>query len=252
MSNRDAMQVEKGAELIVGSGLKKSYWAGKRELPVVKGVDISLRKGEVLMICGPSGVGKSTLLHMLGLLDPPTSGDVVYRGENLTSSSPGRQAAVRNRSIGFVFQFYHLLPDLDVVENTVLPLMVKNSVFSWFSAKRGHREKARRILASMGLGERLTHRPSQLSGGERQRVAIARALVSEPEILFCDEPTGNLDTKTSGEILEVLWKVKEEFDQTFAIVTHNINLAKQGSRHLNMIDGKIYKPEEMEHAQEKS
>jgi len=138
-----------------------------------------------------------------------------------------------------VFQFYHLLPDLDVVENTLLPLMIRESFFSWFSAKRKHREKVEKVLLSMGLGERLKHRPSQLSGGERQRVAIARALVNDPEILFCDEPTGNLDTKTAGEILRVLWKVKEESDQTIVMVTHNTSLAEQGSRRLDMIDGKL-------------
>jgi lipoprotein-releasing system ATP-binding protein len=196
------------------------------------------------MICGPSGVGKSTLLHMLGLLDPPTEGDVYYLGENVTSASPGRKAYIRNRDFGFVFQFYHLLPDLNVVENALLPLMIRESTFSWYPAKRRYREKVEGILANMGLGERLKHRPTQLSGGERQRVAIARALVNDPQVLFCDEPTGNLDTKTAGEILEVLWKVREDFDQTLVIVTHNASLAAKGTRIMNMIDGKLYRPEE--------
>lgn len=228
------------------AGLKKSYFAGKRELPVIKGVDLSVQAGEVLMICGPSGVGKSTLLHMLGLLDPPSEGNVLYRGENVTMASASRRAYIRNRYIGFVFQFYHLLPDLNVIENTLLPLMVRESTFSWFTTKKRYREKVEDILARMGLAERLRHRPSQLSGGERQRAAIARALVNEPEILFCDEPTGNLDTKTAGEILEVLWKIKEEFNQTLVVVTHNVALAKQGSRRLNMVDGKLYHPDKRE------
>ena len=230
-------------KLLHAGSLSKSYFAGKRELPVVKGVDITVRPGEVLMICGPSGAGKSTLLHMLGLLDPPTGGEIFYQGENVTDASGSRRAYIRNRRFGFVFQFYHLLPDLNVAENTLLPLMITESTFSWLSARRRHRKKVESVLASMGLGERLKHRPTQLSGGERQRVAIARALVNDPEMLFCDEPTGNLDTKTAGEILDVLWKIKEEFKQTLVIVTHNVELAKQGTRRLNMIDGKLHKPD---------
>jgi lipoprotein-releasing system ATP-binding protein len=221
-------------------GLMKSYYAGRRELPVVKGVDLALKRGEVLMICGPSGAGKSTLLHMLGLLDPPTAGEVYYRGEDVTDASPSRKALLRNRDFGFVFQFYHLLPDLDVVENTMLPLMIRESAFSWFGARKRHRRKVEDILAGMGLGERLKHKSSQLSGGERQRVAIARALVNDPEVLFCDEPTGNLDTKTAGEILDVLWKMKEKFDQTLVVVTHNAELAGHGTRQLNMVDGRLH------------
>jgi lipoprotein-releasing system ATP-binding protein len=242
MSSTEAKS-QAGKPLLEAEGLAKSYFAGKRELPVVKGVDLSVKPGEVLMICGPSGAGKSTLLHMLGLLDPPTEGEVIYDGEEVTSASASRRAFIRNRRFGFVFQFYHLLPDLNVTENTLLPLMIAESVFSWFPARRRHREKVESVLASMGLGERLKHRPSQLSGGERQRVAIARALVNDPVLLFCDEPTGNLDTKTAGEILEVLWKIKDEFKQTLVVVTHNAELAKQGTRRLNMIDGKLRKPD---------
>ncbi len=231
-------------ELLRAEGLKKSYFAGKRELPVIRGVDLALRRGEVLVICGPSGAGKSTLLHMLGLLDPPTSGKVYYKGENVTASASRRKSYLRNNQFGFVFQFYHLLPDLDVLENAILPLMVRESFFSWYPARKKYRGKVREVLAKMGLGERLKHRPSQLSGGERQRVAIARALVTDPEVLFCDEPTGNLDTKTAGEILEVLWKVKEDTRATLIIVTHNVQLAKRGSRRLNMLDGKLYRPDE--------
>ena len=244
MSKSDAQPQAKGEELLRAAGLKKSYFAGKRELPVVKGVDLKISRGEVLMICGPSGAGKSTLLHMLGLLDPPTAGEVIYKGENLISAPPWRQASIRNRQIGFVFQFYHLLPDLDVVENALLPLMIRESFLSWFGVKRRYREKVEKVLVSMGLGERLKHRPSQLSGGERQRVAIARALVNDPEILFCDEPTGNLDTKTAEEILKVLWRIRKEFSQTLVVVTHNRALAEQGTRRLNMIDGKLYRPSE--------
>ncbi len=241
--SRTKAKSQAGEVLLEAKGLTKSYYAGKRELPVVKGVDLAVKPGEVLVICGPSGAGKSTLLHMLGLLDPPTGGKVFYDGEEVSTASAGRRAFIRNRRFGFVFQFYHLLPDLNVTENTLLPLMITESIFSWYSARRRRREKVEGVLASMGLGERLKHRPSQLSGGERQRAAIARALVNDPVLLFCDEPTGNLDTKTTGEILEVLWRIKDEFKQTLVVVTHNVELAKQGTRRLNMIDGKLYKPD---------
>lgn len=244
-----AVKPQKGEEtLLRAERIVKSYFAGKRELPVLKGIDLTLKTGEVLMICGPSGAGKSTLLHILGLLDPPTTGQVSYKGENITFASAGRKAYIRNMKFGFVFQFYHLLPDLNVFENTCLPLMIRESVLSWFPARGRYREKVETTLASMGLGERMKHRPSQLSGGERQRVAIARALVTDPEVLFCDEPTGNLDTVTAGEILDVLWKIKEDFDQTFIVVTHNRELAAKGTRQLDMIDGKLYHPGEREPA----
>jgi lipoprotein-releasing system ATP-binding protein len=233
-------------ELLRASGITKSYFAGKRELTVLKGIDLAVAQGEVLIICGPSGAGKSTLLHILGLLDPPTEGDLLYRGESVILASPRRKAFIRNRKFGFVFQFYHLLPDLNVLENTLLPLMIRESTLSWFPAKRQYREKVENTLISVGLGGRLKHRPSQLSGGERQRAAIARALVTDPELLFCDEPTGNLDTKTAGEILDVLWKAREDFGQTMVMVTHNRELARKGTRRLDMIDGKLYQPGERE------
>jgi lipoprotein-releasing system ATP-binding protein len=248
MSNSKAKPEHETVEILRASGISKSYFAGKRELPVLKEIDLTLKSSEVLMICGPSGAGKSTLLHILGLLDPPTGGALLYRGENILSASQGRKAFIRNRKFGFVFQFYHLLPDLNVIENTCLPLMIRESVISWLPARRRYREKVQSTLASMGLSERMKHRPSQLSGGERQRVAIARAIVTDPDVLFCDEPTGNLDTKTAGEILEVLWKIKDDFNQTLIVVTHNKELASKGTRQLDMIDGKLYHPGEREPA----
>jgi len=226
--------------ILKGAGLHKSFYADARELPVLKGVDIEVLRGENLMICGPSGAGKSTLLHILGLLDEPTSGKVFFHGEEITSVSASRKASVRNKDFGFVFQFYHLLPDLNAAENVLLPLMVKCGVFSWHAVKKGYRQKVEEVLNQMGLYERRKHKPNQLSGGERQRVAIARALITDPKIVFCDEPTGNLDTKTAKEIIDILWKVKEQFKETFVIVTHNREITQSGSRTLNMLDGKLY------------
>lgn len=226
--------------ILKGASLYKSFYADRRELPVLKGVDIEVFRGENLMICGPSGAGKSTLLHLLGLLNEPTTGKVFFNGEEVTSASESRKANIRNRDFGFVFQFYHLLPDLSAAENVILPLMVKYGVFSWHAVKKSHRQKVEEILKQMGLYERRKHNPNQLSGGERQRVAIARALITDPKIVFCDEPTGNLDTKTAKEIVDVLWKVKEQFKETFIIVTHNKELAQSGSRTLNMLDGRLY------------
>jgi lipoprotein-releasing system ATP-binding protein len=226
--------------ILKGAGLRKSFYADRRELPVLKGVDLEIFRGENLMICGPSGAGKSTLLHLLGLLDEPTTGKIFFSGEEVTSVSASRKANIRNRDFGFVFQFYHLLPDLSAAENVILPLMVKYGVFSWHAVKKSHRQKVEEILKQMGLYERRKHNPNQLSGGERQRVAIARALITDPKIVFCDEPTGNLDTKTAKEIVDVLWRVKEQFKETFVIVTHNKELAQSGSRTLNMLDGKLY------------
>ena len=169
MSKAEAGRKKGGEVLLRASRIGKSYYAGKRELPIIRNVDLTVRPGEVLMICGPSGAGKSTLLHILGLLDPPTAGEVFYRGENVTAAAGARSAFIRNWRLGFVFQFYHLLPDLNVLENTLLPLMIRESIFSWYPARGRYREKAQDVLKSMGLSERLKHRPSQLSGGERQR-----------------------------------------------------------------------------------
>jgi lipoprotein-releasing system ATP-binding protein len=227
--------------ILKSASLYKSFYADRRELPVLKGVDIEIFRSENLMICGPSGAGKSTLLHLLGLLDEPSAGKIFFNGEEVTSVSERRKASIRNRDFGFVFQFYHLLPDLNAAENVILPLMVKHGVFSWYAVKKNHKQKVEQILSQMGLYERRKHRPNQLSGGERQRVAIARALITDPKIVFCDEPTGNLDTKTAKEIIDVLWKVKEQFKETFVIVTHNREVAQSGSRILNMLDGKLYK-----------
>lgn len=208
-------------------------------LPVLKGIDLDVYPGETLAIIGPSGAGKSTLLHLLGALDLPTDGSVLYRDADLASLPPAALDRWRNQAVGFVFQFYHLFPDLDAVENVLLSAMVRYSMLEYAAKQRALVERAEALLERVGLAERRHHRPSQLSGGEQQRVAIARALLLEPELLLCDEPTGNLDRATGNAILEILWKLKEEGDHTFVIVTHDDRLSEQADRVVLMEDGRV-------------
>ncbi|MFQ5957562.1 MAG: ABC transporter ATP-binding protein [Candidatus Brocadiales bacterium] len=231
------MEEHKNA-LIYAKGIVKDYKIGKSTLRILNGVNLSVLKGEVLIILGRSGAGKSTLLHILGLLDTPTSGEVVYRGENLNRLSSRQQAERRNRHFGFVFQFYHLLPDFTALENVMMPRLIGQKAPSSPNGKTS-REKAMEILDAVGLKQRALHRPDQLSGGERQRVAFARALVNEPEVMFCDEPTGNLDTKNSREIQDLILKLNALKNKTFIIVTHDENFAKLGKRQVRIIDGRI-------------
>ncbi len=223
--------------LMYARDIVKDYKIGKNILRVLNGVNLEVYRGEILTIVGPSGAGKSTLLHILGLLDTPTSGDVIYKGENLNRLSSKQQAERRNRHFGFVFQFYHLLPDFTALENVMMPRLIGYKAPSHPYSKTG-REKAMEILETVGLRERMFHRPDQLSGGERQRVAFARSLINEPEVLFCDEPTGNLDTKNSREIQDLILRLNALNKQTFIIVTHDENFAKLGKRRVRMVDGK--------------
>jgi lipoprotein-releasing system ATP-binding protein len=221
------------SERITARGLTKTYAVGNTKLDVLKGVDIAIEPGEVVAIHGPSGAGKSTLLHILGTLDRPTSGTISYGDLSVNSLSDRALSGLRNERIGFIFQFYHLLPEFTALENVVLPAMV--------SGKRikEARQRARRLLASVGLGEREAHKPDELSGGEQQRVAIARALTNEPEIVFADEPTGNLDESNSREIYSLMSRLNEEYRTTFLIVTHEPSLAGLAGRSLHMADGRI-------------
>jgi len=225
--------------VIAAQGLVKEFRSGDSLLRVLKGVDVEVRRGEFLAIVGPSGAGKSTLLHCLGFLDRPTAGEVRYRDFRAASLADARLAAVRNRHFGFVFQFYHLLPDLTAIENVLLPLMIRHGVGAWMGAGAEARERARALLDRFGLGGRLHHRPAQLSGGERQRVAIARALVNEPDVILCDEPTGNLDQATSQQIQEVLAALHREAGRTFVIVTHDEGVARRADRVIHLVDGRL-------------
>ena len=213
--------------------LYKSYYDGAKELPVLKGIDIEVEKGEILAIIGASGVGKSTLLHLIGGLDRPTQGKVFYENQDIFDFNDRELDRFRNHGVGFVFQFHHLLPEFTAIENVALGALIagKNA--------RDARADARKLLDYVGLSERLEHHPSELSGGERQRVAIARALINQPEVILADEPTGNLDRKTSAAVLDLLWDLNDRFDQTFIIVTHNQALAQRSDRLIHLVDGKV-------------
>jgi lipoprotein-releasing system ATP-binding protein len=215
----------------------KDYPSGEGTLRVLKGITLSIEESKITAIVGPSGAGKSTLLHILGFLDRPSEGDVVYRGQRLSQLDRVQQARTRNMSFGFIFQMYHLMPELTAHENVLLPLMIRHSTGEWMGRRGTLNEKARQLLERLGLGARLHHLPSQLSGGERQRVAIARALIGDPDIVFCDEPTGNLDAATSLEIQKLILDLSKETGKTFLIVTHDPNVAGMAHRQLRLVDG---------------
>ena len=220
-------------------GLHKSYRLDKVKLHVLRGVSFTVERGEFLGVVGASGSGKSTLLHLVGLLDEPDKGEIFLDGVEAGKLSRRRRDRIRCRDVGFVFQFYHLLPELSVLENVLLPAQVDSSILGWLSRRKQVRRKAAEVLDRMGLSERLKHRPKELSGGERQRVAIARALVNGPRILLADEPTGNLDSKTGGQILDVLRQFHLEAGQTIVMVTHDPELTKRADRVLHIRDGRI-------------
>lgn len=211
--------------------LGKAYVHTGKALPVLWDVDLHLEPGDMVAVVGASGVGKSTFLQILGTLDLPTSGSIKFNGEELTTMSPSRLAEFRNRSIGFVFQFHHLLPEFSALENVMMPALIQRQTVAQATAK------ARDILGRVGLTHRLTHRPSELSGGEQQRVALARAMVLEPSLLLADEPTGNLDRHTGESIHQLFLDLNRERGSTLLVVTHNPELAKLMPRRLKMIDG---------------
>lgn len=218
--------------------LHKTYSLGKTKVNVLRGVNLDVQQGEMLAITGASGCGKSTLLHILGALDKPDQGTVSLGGEDLFAASTWRRDAIRNKDVGFVFQFYHLLPEFNVLENVLMPRLVGTSMTKWFASSRSARAKAAEILDTVGLKDRLKHRPKELSGGERQRVAIARAIVNEPRFLLADEPTGNLDAKMGKGIMECLRGLNRN-GQTIVLVTHDPNIANQADRQVRLVDGRI-------------
>ncbi|MBI1375849.1 MAG: ATP-binding cassette domain-containing protein [Phycisphaera sp.] len=227
--------------ILKATSLHKHYQMGREDLHVLRGVDISVRAGEWLCILGASGSGKSTLLHLLGGLDTPDRGDVLFNEQDLFSLSSAERDRFRNRHVGFVFQFYHLLPELNVVENTLISAMVGASLGAWTRRRGELRERAVALLDQLGLGERVRHRPNELSGGERQRVAIARALINQPDVLLADEPTGNLDRKTGATILDVLADLHRDHGQTIVMVTHDQSVADRADRVLTLELGKLQK-----------
>jgi len=219
-------------------GLHKSYHMGATAVKVLKGVDLAVRKGEFVAIIGASGSGKSTLLHIMGALDKPDKGAVKFEKREMSRFGGGELNRFRNDAVGFVFQFYHLLDELNVLENIYLPAMAGKSIAGWFACRKEAKNRAAQLLAQLGLAERARHKPYQLSGGERQRVAIGRALMNEPRLLLTDEPTGNLDSATGNGILEVLERLNDA-GQTIVIVTHDDRIANRAGRTVMLADGKI-------------
>ncbi len=216
--------------LIETTNLTRSYRLGKKTLTVLEGVNLSIQRGEKIFLCGPSGAGKTTLLYTLAGLETPQAGQVVIDGIDLYSLSRAQQSRFRNQRIGYIFQNYHLLPELTALENVMVPGAI---------AGKNHRDQALSALAKVGLADRADHLPAELSGGEQQRVAIARAIVNEPDILFADEPTGNLDSRNSVAILELLLQLVSEKQTTLIVVTHDPGLATHGDRILTIKDGVI-------------
>jgi lipoprotein-releasing system ATP-binding protein len=215
--------------MLTATNIHKKYGT----VEVLKGVDINISKGEVVSIVGPSGSGKSTFLHILGTLDKPDTGEVFLHNQNITGLQGSRLSSFRNSHIGFVFQFHHLLPEFSALENVCIP--------GWIAStdKSAVRKRALELLTMLGLSHRLENKPNQLSGGEQQRVAVARALINSPEVVFADEPTGNLDTANAKELHHLFFELRKQFQQTFLIVTHNEELAQLSDRVLHMKDGKI-------------
>lgn len=220
--------------LVEVQNLTKRFRSGKETLTILKGIDLQIRTGEMMAICGASGVGKSTLLHILGTLEQPSEGNVLYEGTDVFALDDNRAADFRNRVLGFVFQFHHLLPEFTALENVIIPLLIAGE------PRRKAALRGMELLSDVGLTDRSTHKPGELSGGEQQRLAIARALCMNPKIVFADEPTGNLDTTTGEAVHQLLRDLNRERQITFVIVTHNEHLAKKTDRILNMVDGQIY------------
>ena len=220
-------------ELLRLEGVGKAYVHNSTRTEVLQGVNVSIARGELLTVVGPSGAGKSTLLNIIGTVDHPTSGKVLYNGRDLFSQGQRALAEFRNRKLGFIFQFHHLLPEFTALENTMMPARIAG-----FDLKAAEK-KARELLERMGLGPRITHKPGELSGGEQQRVAVARSLVMGPEVVLADEPTGNLDTHTGQEVFEVLRELNRELAMTLIIVTHNEEFARSAPRRVVLVDGRI-------------
>ena len=219
--------------LLSARGLKKTYIMGKRSLEVLRGVNIEIARGDFVALRGASGTGKSTLLHLLGGLDTPNAGEIFFDGQNVSHFSDSELTHFRNRRVGFVFQAYHLLPELTALENVCLPARVARTNAGAAALR------AKQLLTRVGLQDRLDHKPSELSGGEQQRVAIARALINEPELLLADEPTGNLDSHTGSEIIELLKSLRPEKQMTLIIATHDSKVAASAPRVIELMDGQI-------------
>jgi lipoprotein-releasing system ATP-binding protein len=235
--------LQKAESILRARNIQRSFKMGDSVVQVLKGCDLTLREGEFVAIEGRSGSGKSTLLHIMGALDECDGGSVEFEGQDFIQMSSTFRSNLRNKKFGFIFQFYHLLPELNVLENTLLAAMIEHSWLGFRSNRKVLQSRAVELLEQFGLSHRLKHRPAQLSGGERQRVAIARALMNNPRVLFADEPTGNLDVETGRQIMDVIEKLHRDSGQTIVMVTHDRALAREADRVLVLKDGKLEKAE---------
>ena len=238
-ADRDAEVIPMSVTQLSAVAVEKAYHKGKLKVPVLRGVDIEIRKGEFVSIVGQSGSGKSTLMHLLGLLDKPDIGEVRLDGDRIDDLPDRTRDQLRNRVFGFIFQFYHLLPELNLLENVLSTMMIRHTAWEYWKRRREFETTAREMIARVGLDHRLKHKPSELSGGEMQRAAIARALVGRPEILRADEPTGNLDISTGREILDLLMKLNEDQQLTIVMVTHDEAVAKLAHRTVRLAEGRL-------------
>ncbi|MBM4090118.1 MAG: ABC transporter ATP-binding protein [Planctomycetes bacterium] len=219
--------------------LHKTYHKGKLSIPVLRGVDFSIRRGGFTAIVGQSGSGKTTLLHLLATLDAPDAGEVNFEGRRIDNLAPFSRDRLRNRSLGMIFQFYHLLPELSTVENVLTPIMISEGVWRYWRSRRVYTKRATQLLDMMGLAHRLHHKPRELSGGEMQRAAIARALIAQPKLLLADEPTGNLDRQTGHEILAILRSLNRDQNLTIVMVTHDAAIAQQADCTVRLVEGRV-------------
>lgn len=244
MSRILPMRTETAQVHLGAIAIDKAYRKGQHRVPVLRGVDVSIGRGEFLSIVGQSGSGKSTLLHLLGLLDTPDMGEVRLEGQRIDDLPQTTRDELRNRIFGFVFQFYHLLPELTLLENVITPLLIRCSPLEYWRQRKNFHNQALEVLEKIGLTHRLHHRPSELSGGEMQRAAIARALIGKPEVLLADEPTGNLDARTGQEIIDLLSELNEREKLTIIMVTHDDSIARQAERIVRLSEGRIQALEE--------
>lgn len=227
------------SSILTSFGLHKTYRKSAEKVPVLRGLDIEVHKGEFLSVIGASGSGKSTMLHLLGTLDRPDEGQIYLDGRRIDNLPAEQRDQLRNQTFGFIFQFYHLLPELTALENVLMPQMISHSFFQWWSKGRELKRRGRELMDRVGLGHRLRHTPSEMSGGELQRAAIARALVNQPRILLADEPTGNLDAATGTQIIQLLRDLNRSDGLTIIMVTHNLDIVAETDRVVRLVDGRL-------------
>ena len=226
--------------LLQAVAIDKAYRTGSAPVPVLRGIDLAVNADEFVAVIGQSGSGKSTLMHLLGLLDSPDHGEVHFEGRRVDNVSARERDRLRNTAFGFVFQFYHLLPELTLVENVLSPLMIRDGVVAYWRNRGDYRRRAAALLETVGLSHRANHRPRELSGGEMQRAAIARALITEPRVLLADEPTGNLDSRASAEVFELLRSINADGDLSVLMVTHDDSLAARADRTVRLVEGRCH------------